>query len=139
MAQTTSQKSTKGINYLAVSIGIIYLWFGILKFFPNVSPAEQLAKDTITMLTFGLIPANISIYLLAIWETVVGVCLILNIWKRPIILVALIHMICTFTPLIFFPHLSFTYAPTQLTLVGQYIIKNLIIIAALIRLKDEIH
>jgi hypothetical protein len=41
-------------------------------------------------------------------------------------------MVCTFTPLIFFPELSFNYAPFTLTLVGQYIMKNLIIIVALL-------
>jgi hypothetical protein len=45
---------------LRISIGIIYLWFGALKYVPQLSPADQLAKDTIHVLTFGLIPDPIA-------------------------------------------------------------------------------
>lgn len=117
---------------LAISIGICYLWFGALKFFPGLSPADSLAKETIHALTLGLVPSDISIILLAIWEVLIGVCLILNVQIRKIIVLTLIHMVCTFTPLIFFPELSFNHAPFTLTLVGQYIMKNLIIIVALL-------
>lgn len=58
---------------LSVCIGIIYLWFGMLKFFPGVSPAETIAMDTIHELTFGLIEPHLSLLLLAIWETAGGI------------------------------------------------------------------
>jgi uncharacterized membrane protein YkgB len=119
---------------LTVSIGIAYLWFGILKYFPNQSPAEDLAKNTIDVLTFSLIPSNISIILLAIWESLVGFLLIMNIYKRVAILLALVHMTLTFTPLFLFPEQMFINAPFQLTLLGQYIIKNIVIIVALFSL-----
>ncbi|MGH1435298.1 MAG: doxx family protein [Lewinella sp.] len=119
---------------LALSIGIIYLWFGTLKYFPNQSPAEDLAKDTITILTFNIIPANVSIILLAIWESLVGILLITNIYRRVAVLLALVHMAFTFTPLFVLPEQVFVNIPFQLTLLGQYIIKNLVIIAALLSL-----
>lgn len=119
---------------LTVSIGIAYLWFGILKYFPNQSPAEDLAKNTIDVLTFSLIPSNISIILLAIWESLVGVFLIMNIYKRIAILLAIVHMTFTFTPLFIFPEQMFINTPFQLTLVGQYIIKNIVILVALFSL-----
>ena len=119
---------------LTVSIGIAYLWFGALKYFPNQSPAEDLAKNTIDVLTFSLIPSNVSIILLAIWESLVGVLLILNIYKRVAILLAIVHMTLTFTPLFIFPEQMFINTPFQLTLVGQYIIKNIVIIVALFSL-----
>ena len=125
-----------GCRFLAISIGLVYLWFGVLKFFPHLSPAEDLAKNTITMLTVGLIPPNVSIIMLAIWETVIGVFLIFNIYRRPIVILALIHMVFTFTPLLFFPKDSFNL-PFVFTLLGQYIFKNLIIIAALIILYNN--
>ncbi|MCB0705586.1 MAG: DoxX family membrane protein [Saprospiraceae bacterium] len=125
-------------DILAISIGIVYLWFGALKFFPGISPAEDLAKDTISALTFHLIPASVSIILLAIWETMVGVLLIFNLFRRQTILFALIHMVCTFTPLFLFPDLVFNKFPFQLTFVGQYIFKNLIIIAALLSLRSRL-
>ncbi len=117
---------------LAISIGICYLWFGALKFFPGLSPADMLAKQTIDMLTFGLIPSNVSIILLAILEVGIGLGLILNIKIQKIIIFTLAHMACTFLPLILFPDLSFNESFFTLTLVGQYIMKNLIIITALL-------
>ena len=124
--------SIKKDRLLAFSIGLVYLWFGALKFFPNLSPADTLAKDTIHQLTFGMIPENISIILLAIWEVVIGLFLMLNIQIRTTIALALVHIVMTFTPLFFFPDLSFQETPFTLTLVGQYIMKNLIIISALL-------
>ncbi|KAB7529987.1 DoxX family membrane protein [Flagellimonas olearia] len=129
-------KQTAKHNFLAITIGVVYLWFGALKFFPDLSPAEGLAKSTIHMLTFGLIPDAVSIILLALWETMIGVCLIFNLWRRTMAVLALVHMVFTFTPLLFFPDQAFGEGPLYLTLVGQYIIKNLIIIAALLNLVD---
>lgn len=121
-------------HILAITIGIVYLWFGTLKYFPNLSPAEDLAKNTIDALTNSLIPSSISIILLAIWETLVGILLIVNIYRQITIVIALAHLFLTFTPLFLFPDQVFTNAPFQLTLVGQYIFKNIIIIAGLITL-----
>ncbi|WP_111309426.1 doxx family protein [Confluentibacter sediminis] len=117
---------------LAISIGIIYVWFGLLKFFPELSPADGLAKHTITLLTFGLIPENISIIMLAILEVGIGLSLIFNFQLKIVVSVAIIHLILTFIPVLFFPEVSFAKAPFVLTLVGQYIIKNIVIISALL-------
>lgn len=122
----------KRMRILAISIGVVYLWFGMLKFFPGLSPAEGLATDTIHNLTFGLIEPHVSIIMLAIWEITIGLLFIFTPLKRVVIIFTLVHMVLTFTPLLFFPDLSFNSYPFSLTLVGQYIIKNLIIISALI-------
>jgi len=117
---------------LALSIGIIYIWFGSLKFFPMISPAEGLASSTISELTFGVIPQNISIILLALWEVSAGILLITGFYRRTAVLVLLLHMVFTFSPLILLPELVFEKIPFQLTLTGQYIFKNLIIIVGLL-------
>lgn len=131
MAFTTSRKIERWLVALRVSIGVIYLWFGVLKFFPGVSPAEELAKQTIHLLTFKLIGPEASLLILATWETTVGILLIAGIKLKITIRIVLVHMICTFAPLFLLPDLSFTSAPLSLTLVGQYIVKNIIIICAL--------
>ena len=118
------------IDMLRISIGIIYIWFGALKFFHGYSPAEDLAINTINKLTFGTVSQPANIILLAIWECAVGFMLIIGRWLRTALLLLFIHMACTFTPLLFFPSLSFKYAPYGFTLVGQYIMKNIIIICA---------
>jgi uncharacterized membrane protein YphA (DoxX/SURF4 family) len=132
MAVASQPAFERWLHLLRISIGIIYLWFGALKFFPGVSPAEELAKETIRLLTFGLIQPDLSLLLLAIWEVAIGIILVVGIIQRLAIPIVLIHMVCTFTPLILLPSLSFTTMPFALTLVGQYIIKNLIIISALL-------
>lgn len=122
--------SRRYLQLLRISIGIIYLWFGALKFFHGYSPAEDLAINTINKLTFELIPQPVNIILLAVWECAVGVALIAGIWVRTALVFLLVHMVCTFTPLLFFPSVSFKYAPYGFTLVGQYIMKNIIIVCA---------
>ncbi|WP_240911354.1 doxx family protein [Yeosuana marina] len=117
---------------MAISIGIIYLWFGALKFFPELSPADSLAKQTITFLTIGLLPEKVSILMLAVMEVTIGLFLVLNFQVRKVIIAAILHLIFTFIPVLFFPEISFSKAPFVLTLVGQYIIKNIVIIGALL-------
>jgi uncharacterized membrane protein YphA (DoxX/SURF4 family) len=137
MNKANTWLSENSLNLLRISIGIIYVWFGALKFFPNLSPADQLAKDTIYLITFGLIPNNVSIILLAFWETLLGVVLIIGVWRKAVFYILLIHMICTFVPLFFFEDVSFTSSPYAFTLVGQYIMKNLIIICAALVLNAQ--
>ena len=121
------------INCLpCVCIGIVYLWFGMLKFFPGVSPAETIALDTISELTFGVLTPEVSIILLAIWETVIGFLLIVGLFNRAALNLAIVHMVLTFTPFLFFPELTFTEAPFGLTLLGQYIVKNIVFLAIMV-------
>jgi uncharacterized membrane protein YkgB len=125
---------------MIISISIIYLWFGMLKFFPGVSPAENLAKETITLLTFGLIPSSVSIILLAIWEVAIGILLLVFPGRKAGFHLAMIHLVFTFSPLILLPADAFQHTPFTLTLVGQYILKNLVILCALLFVyprKDE--
>ena len=67
---------TRKNRFIAITIGLVYCWFGALKFVPNLSPAEDLAKNTIRQLTFGLIPDEVSIILLAFWEVGLGFLLV---------------------------------------------------------------
>ena len=112
------------------SMAVCYLWFGALKFFPGMSPAEVLASDTIEILTRGLITGRSAVVLLACLECGIGLGLITGRGTRAVIAVLLAHMLCTFAPMILFPTIVFTRAPFALTLLGQYIIKNLVIASA---------
>ena len=119
-------------SMLSVCIGIVYVWFGMLKFFPGLSPAETIAMDTISELTLGFIPQKVSFIMLAVWETVLGVLLIVGFLNRFALNLAVVHMVLTFTPFFFFPDLTFTNAPFGLTLLGQYIMKNIVFLALLV-------
>jgi uncharacterized membrane protein YkgB len=102
----------------------------MLKFFPGVSPAETLATMTINVLTFGLIAPTVSMKLLALWEVLVGIGFLSGRFIPFFVRIFMIHMVLTFTPLFLFPELCFTHPPFALTIVGQYIIKNLVFIAS---------
>lgn len=120
----------KAVMILRVFIGVNFLWFGMLKFFPGMSPAETLATMTIDVLTFGMIPSCVSIKLLAVWEVTIGLGFLVGKYIPFFVRIFMLHMVLTFTPLFLFPNLCFTTAPFALTLVGQYIIKNLVFIMA---------
>ncbi len=121
-----------GLIFLRISIGSIYLIFGSLKFFPNLSPAEELAGVTINMMTFNIISASTGLFLLAIMESGIGLLLILNKQMKKVLVIALLHMVCTFLPLILLPGYSFQDSPFTLSIVGQYILKNLILVSAML-------
>ena len=121
-----------GVPVMRVALGIVFLWFGVLKYFPNLSPAETLAARTIQQLTFGIVQPSVSLPLLATWESVIGLGLIVNRGMRAILLLLAVHMVGTFTPLLFYPTETFSSFPLVPTLEGQYIIKNLVLIAAAI-------
>lgn len=131
-APMNKNKLLSDINLLAVSTGLIYLWFGGLKFFSNLSPAEELATNTIDVITFGLLSPNVSIYLLAIWEVLVGVFLIFRLFPKQTAILGLVHIVCTFLPILFFYELCFAQPPLGFSLLGQYIFKNVLIFAAFV-------
>ncbi len=120
----------KAIRIVQIMIGVNFFWFGMLKFFSGVSPAESLALMTIEKLTFGMIAPEVSIKLLAIWEVLVGIGFLVGRYARFFVPIFMVHMVLTFSPLFLFPELCFSTPPFALTLVGQYIFKNLVFIAA---------
>ncbi len=122
--------ANNAIKFLRISLGIIFFWFGFLKFFHGVSSAETLATKTISVLTFGLIEPSVSLIILAVGETMIGLGLLFNKFLREILLLLFLQMIGTITPLFFFPAETFKIFPFVPTLEGQYIIKNLILISA---------
>lgn len=119
-----------GIGLLRVSLGVVFLWFGVLKFFPGLSPAEELAGRTIARLTFGLISPGTALVLLAGLETAIGLGLVTGLVLRLTLLLLGFQMLGTVTPLFLFPTEAFAAFPFVPTLEGQYIIKNLVLVSA---------
>jgi uncharacterized membrane protein YphA (DoxX/SURF4 family) len=128
----TEWMARHGVALLRISVGIVFLWFGILKFFPNLSPAEDLAARTISALTFGIVQPNVSVPVLALWETVIGLGLISGLFMRATLALLALQMLGTITPLFLFPQETFLVFPIAPTLEGQYIIKNLVLVSAAI-------
>jgi uncharacterized membrane protein YphA (DoxX/SURF4 family) len=121
-----------GLTLLRLALGVVFFWFGVLKFFPGASPAEALAGRTIETLTFGAIPRDVALWILAVWEVAIGIGLFLGRWMRAVLLLLFVQMLGTITPLFLFPTETFTIFPIAPTLEGQYIIKNVVIVSAAI-------
>lgn len=115
-----------GHFFLRVSLGVIFIWFGALKPF-GLSPAQALITKTV----YWFDPA-IFIPILGWWEVLIGVCLLIRPLIRLGILLLVLQMSGTVLPLFILPEVCFKQVPFVLTLEGQYIIKNLILISAAI-------
>lgn len=119
-----------GVPAVRVALGIVFLWFGALKLFPGLSPAEDLAARTIETLSGGAISSATSLPVLAIWESLIGLGLLTGKALRATLFLLGLQMLGTLTPLFLFPDETFSQFPFAPTLEGQYIIKNVVLIAA---------
>jgi uncharacterized membrane protein YkgB len=119
-----------GVPAVRMALGIVFLWFGALKLFPGLSPAEDLAARTIETLTGGAVTSATSLPVLAIWESLIGLGLLTGKFLRATLLLLAVQMLGTLTPLLLFPTETFMHFPYAPTLEGQYIIKNVVLIAA---------
>jgi uncharacterized membrane protein YphA (DoxX/SURF4 family) len=125
----TSLMADYGLLLLRLALALIFLWFGVLKFFPGLSPAETLAGKTIEMLSFQTISASTAVFILAIWECAIGLGLLTGRFMRLTLLLLFLQMLGTITPLFLFPQETWLVFPIAPTLEGQYIIKNAVLIA----------
>ena len=129
-ARLTQWMARYGIVILRVALGVEFFWFGILKFFPGLSPAQSLAVKTIDVLTLGLLPAGAGLVLLATLEGAIGVGLISGKFMHLTLLLLAFQMIGAASPLLLFPGEVSTQFPYAPTLEGQYIVKNLVLVSA---------
>ena len=128
--RVTSWMARHGVTITRVALGIVFLWFGVIKFVPGWSPAAALATRTIERLTFGLLQPAISLPVLAAWETLIGLGLLTGRYLRATLALLFLQMPGTVLPLFFFPRETFIAFPHAPTLEGQYIVKNLVLVAA---------
>jgi uncharacterized membrane protein YkgB len=128
----TSWMARNGILLARIALGIVFLWFGALKFFPGLSPAEDLAGRTIERLTFGRIDRHTGLMFLAAWECVIGIGLLSGRALRITLLLLFVQMLGTMTPLVMFPNETWIVFPIAPALEGQYIIKNVVLVSAAI-------
>ncbi|HSW43494.1 MAG TPA: DoxX family protein [Patescibacteria group bacterium] len=126
----TAGLAVAAIPALRIALGIVFLWFGALKFVPGLSPAEDLAGRTIDVLTFGLVTPEAALPVLALWEVLIGVGLLTGRFLRFTLALLAAQIVGTVAPLVLFPAETFTIFPIAPTLTGQYILKNVVLFAA---------
>ena len=117
------------IALLRISLGAVFLGFGVLKFVPGLSPAEPLAAQTLEILTLGLLPERIGLFGVAALESTIGILLLSGRFLRLAVVLLAAELVGILSPLVLLPGQMFgpNLAPT---LAGQYVIKDIIIGAA---------
>lgn len=116
------------VTALRISIGLIFTYFGVLKFFPGASPAEVLVTRTIDLLTLGLVPAGAALLMTAVIETFVGLSLVTGVGVRAGLVVLYGALAGIMSPLVLFPGDLFDGVVP--TLEAQYILKNVVVACA---------
>ena len=116
-----------GLTIMRLGLGVVFFWFGALKIAPGLSPAEVLVRNTIYF-----VDPDIFLPVLAIWEMVIGLGLLTGKFLRATLLLLFAQMVGTAMPLVVLPEAVWTSFPFVLTLEGQYIVKNLVIIGSAI-------
>ena len=118
------------LSVLRLSVGVVFLAFGVLKFFPGVSPAQNLVEATTHILTLGLVPGAVALVGVAVLETTIGLCLLTGRGLRAAVHLLVLQLAGILSPLVLLPGRLFSGAHHAPTLEGQYVIKDLIIVGA---------
>lgn len=117
--------ATGGIPLLRNALAIVFVWFGLLKVIGS-SPVADLVAETVYW-----IPPEFFVPLLGVWETAIGIGLFLGVALRLTLLLLWVQMIGTFSVLVMLPHVAFQGGnPLLLTTEGEFVVKNLVLIAA---------
>lgn len=120
-----------------ISLFVVFFWFGLLKVI-GLSPAGSLVHGLFDQTLSGVVPFHAFYVGFSLFECLIGILFLIKGAERIVIPLLFVHMITTFLPLIFLPNETFS-APFVPTLVGQYIIKNLVLIAAAIGIAAHLH
>lgn len=118
-----------GMRSLRYSLAIVFIWFGILKPL-GLSPAEPLVLRTVDWLP--VFEPKTWLSMIGWWEVAIGVLFLFPLTIRFAIALLAMQMVGTFMPLVMLPDATFQAGriPYGLTMEGQYIVKNLLIISA---------
>jgi uncharacterized membrane protein YphA (DoxX/SURF4 family) len=114
-----------GVPALRISLGVVFVWFGMLKVL-DVSPVADLVARTVYWLEPSLVvPA------LGVFEVVVGACLLAGRLLRLALLLFAAQMIGTALVFVVLPEAAFRDGnPLQLTVEGEFVVKNLVLLSA---------
>ncbi|MGI8624048.1 MAG: DoxX family membrane protein [Solirubrobacteraceae bacterium] len=118
------------IPALRIALGAVFLGFGVLKYFPGVSPAQNLVEDTAHILFLGLVPNGVALVLIATVECFIGICLLSGRWMRLGMWLLTIELVGILSPAILLPGRLFAGPHHAPTLEGQYVLKDIILVAA---------
>ena len=110
---------------LRVSLGLVFVWFGVLKI-AGETPVTELVADTVYW-----VDPSWFVPLLGVFEVVVGIGLLLGRLLRIVLALFALQMMGTFLVLVVQPEVAFQDGnPLLLTTEGEFVIKNLVLLSA---------
>lgn len=124
-ARITRWMAANGVRLLRITLGVVFVWFGALKLVPGLSPAEDLVRAVVP-----LIPGDVFVPVLGAWEMLIGAGFLTGRALRATIFLLFLQMPGTLLPALLLPERVFTAFPFGLTLEGQYIVKNVVLISS---------
>jgi putative oxidoreductase len=116
------------IDILRVALGAVFLGFGVLKFFPGVSPAEGLAVSTVETLTLGVVGGQAALLATASLESLIGLTLVTGRFVRTGLSLLAVALLGILSPVVLFYGQMFPEGGP--TLQAQYVLKDVVLVAA---------
>ncbi|MDT4987491.1 MAG: putative oxidoreductase [Micromonosporaceae bacterium] len=113
------------VTLLRISVGVVFIWFGALKI-TGATPVAKLVAATVPIL-----PANVFVPALGAFEVVLGLALLIGRHLDLVAVLLVAHLTGTFLVLVMEPNAAFEHGnPLMLTMTGEFVIKNIVLIAA---------
>ncbi|MFW6324936.1 MAG: hypothetical protein ACOC0U_07735, partial [Desulfovibrionales bacterium] len=122
---------TRALMVLRLAIGLDYLWFGSLKLFPGQSPVEPLMRSAYDFLAqWDIMPLRVFIVIIGVWEMLIGLGFLVGRYMNIMVVLILLQLAGAFSPIVLAPEEVWKSFPFFLTLSGQYIVKDLVLLGA---------
>ncbi|HEY4022532.1 MAG TPA: DoxX family membrane protein [Pseudonocardiaceae bacterium] len=126
------------ITVLRICMGVVIFVFGFAKYFPGVSPAQGLVLAVNRILTFGLMPERVTLILFATVESVLGLSLISGWGLRVTIYPLALWALAILSPLVLLTGELFSGPYHALTLLGQYVFKDIVLLASVLVIASRV-
>jgi uncharacterized membrane protein YphA (DoxX/SURF4 family) len=127
--QVTVWLARHSVSLVRISLGVVFLLFGVLKFVPGASPAEDMATRVMSDMTLGLIPDWLCLVLVAAMESTIGLSLVTGRYLKVGLSLLGMAIVGIMAPLVLFPQDLLTNELTP-TIEGQYVFKDIVLAAA---------
>jgi uncharacterized membrane protein YphA (DoxX/SURF4 family) len=113
------------VPVLRISLGVVFVWFGLLKIF-EVSPVSELVARTVYW-----VDPDVIVPVLGAFEVTVGMLLLLGRALRLTLFLFVLQMLGTFLTFFVLPNVTFRDGnPFLLTVEGEFVVKNVVLISA---------
>jgi putative oxidoreductase len=136
--RTTEWLAQHSVTLLRLSLGLVFFAFGVLKFVPGLSPAASLAGATFSELTLGIVPPDVGVLAVAALETAIGLSLLTGRLLRLGLALLAVALVGILSPLVLLPEALFRGALYAPTLTGQYVLKDVVLLAAAVAVATSV-